>query len=443
MPRSLLLIAILYLAMTLTYLIAVPVGEAPDEPAHFLYAQHLADTGTPPAQPPPQRDSFWKNDFVTSNYEWHHPPFYYTLGALVLRTGRFLSLVDPYRAFPAINPDFPGTMRPLFVPAPLRFTEVHLLRLLSALLGLGTVCVSFFLARRLFPNEPWLPEMSAGFVATIPQFNFLHAYVTNDALAIFGSSLGLLGLVSVALSSTTDLRRNWLLAGCGVAIAVAAKMTTWYLLPLAFFLAIAQWKIKPRAPLKSVTDFLLFIAIAATGLLLSRLLWPDLFQRLFNSPQSGGINPDFLTIAHLRTIIPMAHTSFWGMFGWVNMPLPSSLLWVLDAILLTGLAGAFLSLLRCRRKLSKSQWIGVLLLWGSIGSALAAFWYFNLTAFQPQGRFLFTALPAIGLLVGLGWLHWAGRFRGWVTLGVVLVMASVNLTGLATVIFPNFNFLAG
>ncbi len=334
-------------------------------------------------------------------------------------------------------------MRPLFVPAPLRFTEAHLLRLLSALLGLGTVCVSFFLARRLFPGELWLPEMSAGFVATIPQFNFLHAYVTNDALAIFGSSLGLLGLVSVALSNTTDLRRNWLWAGCGVAIAVAAKMTTWYLLPLAFLLAIAQLQSKPRAPLKNVTDFLLFTATAAAGLLLSRLLWPDLFQRLLNSPQSGGINQDFLTIAHLRIIIPMAHTSFWGMFGWVNMPLPSPLLWILDAILLIGLAGALLWLLRRRQKLSKNQWIGVLLLWGSIGSVLAAFWYFNLTAFQPQGRFLFTALPAIGMLVGLGWLHWAGRFRGWVTLGVVLVMASVNLTGLATVIFPNFSFLAG
>lgn len=443
MPRSLLLIATLYLGLTLTYLFALPVGEAPDEPAHFLYAQHLADTGAPPAPPPPQRDSFWKNGFVTSNYEWHHPPLYYALGALVLRAGRFLSLVDRYPAFPAINPDFPGTMRPLFVAAPLRFTEVHLLRLLSALLGLGTVCATFFLARRLLPDALWLPEMSAGFVATIPQFNFLHAYVTNDTLAIFGSSLGLLGLVSVALSGTVERRRSWLLAGCGVAVAVAAKMTTWYLLPLAFLLALIQFLTKPRALAKSVTDFLLFTATATAGLLLSRLLWSDLLQRLFNSPQSKGINPDFLTIAHLRAIFPMAHTSFWGMFGWVNMPLPSPLLWVLDAILLLGLVGAIAWFLRQRRTLSQGQWSGVLLLCAAIGSALAAFWYFNLTVVQPQGRFLFTALPAIGLLVGLGWLHWAGRFRGRMTLGFLLVMAGVNLTGLATVIFPNFNFVAG
>jgi len=341
-------------------------------------------------------------------------------------------------AFPEINPDFPGLMKPLFASSPLIFTEVHLARLFSTLLGLGTICATYVLSGRLLPNEVWLPEVSAGFVAFIPQFTFLHAYVTNDSLAIFGSSLGMLGLTTVALTKSSSQRRGWLLSGCAVAVALAAKMTTWYLIPLGLLLSAIHIFTRRRTLAESVGDSLGYVAVASSLLFLSAILWPDLVQRLLSSPQSGGINPELMTLAHLRSILPMAHTSFWGMFGWVNMPLPPHLLWPLDAILSIGIAGSLLWLYRHRHRLSTEQHTAVILQISAIGAVFAAYGYFNLTIVQPQSRFLFTAFPAIGLSVALGWMHWAGHYRGITALLLLGILFAVNVTGLATVIFPNF-----
>ncbi len=131
------------------------------------------------------------------------------------------------------------------------------------------------------------------------------------------------------------------------------------------------------------------------------------------------------------------------MFGWVNMPLAPQLLWLLDGILLIGFAGAILWLFRRGRGLLPGQQTALALLISAIGAVLVAFWYFNLTAVQPQGRLLFTALPAIGLGVALGWLHWAARYRGAATLLILALMLGVNVAGLTTVIFPNFGLFAG
>lgn len=442
MSKSLLLIFGVYLALAFAYNWASPAGEAPDEPAHFLYAQHMAESGAPPPQAEPQRASFWLNGYVTSNYEWHQPPFYYALNSLLLRLGRAAGLTEPYAAFPAVSPDFPGLNRPLFVSVPFVFTEVHLARLLSTLLGLGTIWATFALARTLLPGRAWLPELAAGFVAFSPQFTFLHAYVTNDSLAILTSNLTLLALVRVALAEGRESRRAWLLAGGAAALAVAAKMTTWYLLPLALILAALRQLTGQDKWGQTASSLLAFGALSIAGLLLSRLIWSDFFHRLLDSPQSQGINPDYFTLDHLRVIWPMAHTSFWGMFGWVNMPLPDHLLWTLDGVLLVGLAGAVVWLVREWARIAPGQASAFALLLIAVGAVLLAFWLFNLTILQPQGRFVYTAISAIAVGVALGWRQWAGRFTGVVALLLLAVMIAVNLLGLFTVVIPNFAVLA-
>lgn len=443
MSKSLLLILACYLALSLVYLALVPVGEAPDEPAHFLYARHLADTGSPPPAVGPQRDSFWKSGYVTSNYEWHQPPLYYTLGGLLLRAGRGLGLSQPYTAFPPISPDFPGPARPLFVPVPLAFSEVHLLRLFSTLLGALSLWATAALARRLFPGESGLPDLAAGFLAFLPQFTFLHAYVNNDAPAIAAAGLGLLALIRAATGDPPTARRDWLWAGGAVALALAVKMTAWYLLPLGLLLLAIQSLAAPRSFAATFGHGLHFAGVAALGLLFSRLLWSDFFVRLFHSPHAGGIKSSYLSLEHFGAILPMTHASFWGMFGWVNMPLADPLLWLLDGLLLLGLAGALVWYGRRRRTLTSGQKIGLLLLCAGMGAVIAGFVYFNLAVVQPQGRLLFTALPALAVIFALGWRHWLGH---WGSAGVVVLLGlllAVNLAGLYTVLLPAYGYLAG
>ncbi|MEX1019987.1 MAG: hypothetical protein WDZ49_10030, partial [Litorilinea sp.] len=128
------LIVALYLALGITYALSIPLWEAPDEPAHFLYVLSIAETGQPPAPPAPQTASFWLNGYVTSSYEWHQAPLYYALAAGVVQLNRAWTLVPPFAGFPLVNPDFPFAYR-VFQPAPSGISEPHLVRLLGVALG--------------------------------------------------------------------------------------------------------------------------------------------------------------------------------------------------------------------------------------------------------------------------------------------------------------------
>ena len=438
MPKSLAAIATIYLALTLAYAIAVPPWEAPDEPAHFLYVNALAETGQPPAPSPPQRDSFWKEGYVTSVYEWYQPPLYYALAAPVIAANRSFALVPSFNSFPEINPPFPLAVR-LFVAQPFRFTEIYLLRILSALIGLATVFTVHALARRLFPQEKALPVLAAGFVAFIPQFNFLHAYITNDTLAIWLSTLGMASLVSVALASPENQRRAWAWAGGIVSFALATKMTTWFLIPLAGLLALSLLVTKTRRWPVLLGDTAIFGGLALVVPRLSWLVWPDLLERLFHSPQAGGFRPDFATLSHFTaTIFPLTHSSFWGRFGWMNVLMEPYAVLILDGIGGIGLVSAAFFLWKDWRNLLIGQRLGVILLLTGFVFVALLFVVFNLTTVQPQGRYFFPALATIGVFVALGWVRLAGRWRRWAVVLLLAGMAGVNLLVLMRTILPAY-----
>lgn len=438
MTKPLAAIALIYLALTLAYAIAIPLWEAPDEPAHFLYINALAETGQPPAPSPPQRSNFWKEGYVTSVYEWYQPPLYYALAAPVVVANRSLGLAPIFNGFPEINPPFPLAVR-LFVAQPFRFIEIHLLRILSAGIGLVTVCTVYFLARRLFPQERDLPALAAGFVAFIPQFNFLHAYITNDTLAILLSALGLTSLVSVALASPQNQRRAWAWAGGIISIALAVKMTTWFLLPVAGLLALSLPLTKTRRWPLLLADTAIFGGLALIAPLLSWLIWPDLLERLFHSPQAGGFRPDFATLSHFTTtILPLTHSSFWGRFGWMNVLMEPYAVSILDGIGVIGLVSAAFFLWKDWRGLLIGQRLGVILLLTGFAFVTLLFVVFNLTTVQPQGRYFFPALATIGIFVALGWVRLAGRWRRWAVVLLLAGMAGVNLLVLMGTILPAY-----
>ena len=439
MTKSFAAIGFVYLALTLAYALAIPLWEAPDEPAHFLYINSLAETGAPPPPSPPQRGGrYWESGYVTSGYEWYQPPLYYALVAPLIAASRSLDLLPRFDAFPEISPEFPLVVR-LFVTQPFRFSEIHLLRIASALFGLGTVLTIYFLSRRLFPKEEYLPELAAGFVAFIPQFNFLHAYVTNDTLAIFLTTAGIGSLVFVALSSPESRRRAWMWAGIVTSLALATKMTAWFLLPLAGLLALSLLLMTTGKRTRILGDIALFGALALLAPLASWLLWPDLLNRLLHSPQATGFRPEFASLEHFtKTILPLTHSSFWGRFGWMNLLMDRYTVWALDAIGLIGLAASPLILWKERARLDTGERLSIFLLLAGFVLVGLLFVFFNLTTVQPQGRYFYPALATIGIFVALGWVKMAGRWRKWVVTLVLAAMILVNILVLVTTILPAY-----
>ncbi|MFZ1754003.1 MAG: glycosyltransferase family 39 protein [Caldilineaceae bacterium] len=432
MKQPILGICLFYLILASSYAIAVPLWEAPDEPAHFIYADHFARYG----QPQPRAawlPGGWLQNVITG-YEWYQPPAYYAFSGLILKMNRTLSFLPPFTDFPTVI----ATQNRVFAPTIPPITEPHLLRLFSVLLGLGTVLLVFCLSKRIFSKEPWLPELTAGFVAFIPQFMFLHAYITNDTLAIFCTTLGIFGLLNSVVLQSVPERRDWVTAGFASAPAVAVKMTSWFLLPLAAALALINLTKKRRSFVNTIVHFVFYLLSALSLFFISWLLWPDLFERLLGSPNATGIRRDFLIPTHFIDLIPLTHSSFWGRFGWMNLPVPVPLLIPLDSIGLTGLCFGIYASVRSADSFTSNQRNAILIFLLSIIFVLITFLLFNLTTIQPQGRYFYPAISSIGFFVAYGWMALAGKYRKMVVLTILSMMILINIFVLTTVILPAY-----
>lgn len=434
MNRWLLGISLVYVLLALGYSFSVPLWEAPDEPAHFLYVNHFAVTGQPHPPVPPQRSNFWKEGFVTSGYEWRQPPLDYALASLVLRIVRWSNLVPRFTVFPEVDPSFPNSVR-LFVPDPPRFSEVHILRGLSILWGLGTIWVVYGMVRAVAPQTPDAAVLASGFVAFLPQFIFLHSYVSNDPPAIFLASLAFAVLLRIPLSPPSARQPIWILAGAATGLAMITKLTTWSLIPVAVALAILLVVTCLSSVRQALMGLFLYGLLALSALGLSWLIWPDLHIRLLY--REPGLRPQ-VDLGYVLGLFPLTHSSFWGRFGWMNLPLPGSFYLVLDALGLVGWFGAGLAFLRRPQSWPIAQRLILVLALFAVGVQIVLFLLFNFTVRQPQGRLLFTVLPAIALLFALGWSHLAGpriRPAKWTILGILLVM---DLYSLLRVFLPTY-----
>ena len=155
------LILALFLILGTVYSIVVPIFEASDELNHYPYIQYLAQDHGLPIQRPGV-ETLW-------GQEGSQPPLYYLLGAALTRRIDTTDLpaimyLNPHgeRGVP-LAPDNKNmivhTDRERF-PWQGTALAVHLVRLLSVLLGAGTVLCTYLLVRRssrsgaIWPTPP-------------------------------------------------------------------------------------------------------------------------------------------------------------------------------------------------------------------------------------------------------------------------------------------------
>lgn len=431
-------ILLVYVLLALLYSAATPLWEAPDEPSHYLYVEYLAVHGTLPPQSPPQRGYFYEYGFVTSLYEWHQLPLYYALIAPPVAAANALWPGAVPQQFPPVNPEFPRAVR-LFGP-----DVSHVLwqapgpciaRLFSILLGALTLLATYRLALAVAPGRRVAALTATGFMAFIPQFTYLTGYVTNDNLAGLLAALCLSALVDLLARPGVDDRRRVLGAGLLAALALATKLSLLFVLPLGWLvLAMRAWR--RRSVAQGVREAALFTCVAVSLLVVGWALLPGIRARLAYAVTLLEPQPAYLTLAYVADLWPLTHASFWGRFGWMNVPTPVWAATAFDALALVGLAGS-LGRLRDRRASRGAAAV----LWVCCGLQVIAFVRWNLYVLQPQGRFLFPALAALSVLVALGWTRLAGRRSGWAGLGVVLVALVVNLTCLFGTLVPAYDAL--
>lgn len=462
------LILLGYLIITLAYGVVNPLFEAPDEHWHFFTADTIAATGRlPKIEEPPD---------VFLGQEAAQPPLYYLIGAAVIAPidtegGREAIWLNPFAwigdadALANINrmvhrPEEAWPWQGYALAA-------HLLRILSTLFGLGTLLAIYGSGRILWPDSTTRPLMATALVAFLPQFNFIHASITNDTLVTFLCSLGLYQLIwlwrNLEPETNFDRRIILRLALLGLTIGLAALsknagvLLLLYALTFLFVLVLRDGlhhKLRQTATLLSVPTI---VTILVAGWLWLRN------QRLYGDWSAAN---QFIEIAggdrgyNLWQVLGESDgllLSFVGVFGWFNLKPPTWIYLVWGAVVVLALVGglscALIALRRenrpAGRAILQSDWFLALLLSGWVGLVYAGLASFMMRTEAAQGRLLFPAILPLALGAAWGLAGWGrctpgmlGTINRRLSPLVVIAVLSTSIYSLLFVIRPTYELPA-
>lgn len=472
----LLLILAAFALLAAAYGATVPLGEAPDELAHYRYVRHIDATGRPPLTP---------EERAASGYKGHEPPLYYLLlhratGWVGVARHPMLKLIDPdlepRHSLGGESLLWNAVLHTADEAFPWRGTSLvwHLMRLVSIPLGMITIVGVYRTGRILAPERPTLAILGAGVTAFTPQFVYLSGAVNNDNLAIPLSVLTLSTLVAMGRQSTGgqgtggqgtggqstddpgagggDLRwRQFLLLGVLAGLARVTKFHTVVLLPvIALSLALIAWRRRAwgRCALGGALSLALIVCVSAPWIL---AVQPD-----EPAAGSGGLVSAFLGLSDtkhaqdlaaggpaaggLGTVAALAFgalrldplrwawtlfRSYWAFFGQMTVTASDGVYLGLAILSALAVAGA---LRRIARRGAPSAGGAVLVL-GALAFLGVEWVFYGLMRRLPdtaQGRHLYPALPAWSLLLATGLLAWVpARHARPATAGLLMAMVAL------------------
>ena len=477
--RWLRLILGLFVFLGAMYALVTPVFEASDELWHYPMIRHLADGNPLPVQVfDPAQAGPWKQ-------EASQPPLYYTLGAALtfwidtsdMETVRW---ENPHVDNGILTAD--GNINltiknPAWNPWQGTLLAVRLVRLFSVLLGAATVYLTYLIGKELAPNRPEIALGAAALNAFMPMFLFISGAVNNDNLAIPLASLAILLMIRAVggrnsvngerlsvngLPITdnrlpiTDYWKTWLTIGTIIGLALLTKEGTFGLLPLALgTIFIAYWKGErdtelhrgPQSYTEKRENFWGEIVrnLGWTAVSFLILLLPVMLIAGWWYWRNIVLYGDFLGWnAFIAVLGQRAHPaslaqlwserwgfmlSYWGLFGGVNVPMPLWLYHVLNGVVVVGVVGFVVYLIREIRnwqskiKLNLQSLISNLLNFVADKFALVVCLLFvtavivgliqwATTTWSSQGRLVFTAISAINVLLVAGLIGWLPRQIG-------------------------------
>ena len=158
------------------------------------------------------------------------------------------------------------------------------------------------------------------------------------------------------------------------------------------------------------------------------LLYGDLFgtENLLNV---SGLRVKPITWQGMIGELQGLKMSFWGVFGWFSILLPSWIYSLLDLMIVLAATGGVIVWLRSSQvvvgeanglKEHAKVVKGIALTWSIISCALLAYWI--LGARSSQGRLLFPAISALAVVAVTGLRFWAGLLPRVVRIGLGLVV---------------------
>ncbi len=417
MPRPLALILVAFGLLAGLYSVTTPAFETPDEIWHFAYVHHLRTQGSLPVSQP-DTPGLWRQQGVQA-------PGYYLLAALVTA---WVDVDD----FPAIyaranphaalgRPDAPTNRNYLIhhfdqegFPWQGTFLALHLARFLSVVLaGVTLWAVHGTLTPFVGPGRAL---GATALLAATPQFLFIGAAASNDNAIQAGAAL-VLWQVTRTLTGPREAWHApgpWLRLGVFLGLALLAKLSGLGLVGVVGLAILwAAWQVR------SVRLGVWAVLWVAGPALLIAGWWYARNALLYGDPLAWNIWRENILLriapADWRTILGELEgleRSYWGLFGWFNVPYPGwvyGLFRVVEGVALVGLVVAGVrwvpsGLRGLREDRDRTAAAGLLLLWLLV---LTLSWLrFMRIAPAAQGRYFFPA--ASSLLLLWVWSCWWG-----------------------------------
>jgi hypothetical protein len=279
-------------------------------------------------------------------------------------------------------------------------------------------------------------------VALLPQFTFRGSGVNNEALQTLFAAATTLGFVSLIRRGFTWSLGVW--TGVALACAYLSKINAVALLvPVVYALVVAEAPTPSAVASRRLWPRLLRLGALVPAALIV-LPWTIRNISLYGDPfASTAMRTAMAHIVTDRSLFSMYFLkqfplrlagSFIGQFGWTAVPLP---IWMYA--LYTALAGiAAVGLLRAWRAGTLDSRLATALILAVL-STLAVVVYMNLSFTAPQGRYMFPALPALGLLAAVGVAGLPTALAPWGSpVGLGLLLLVLNLYALAGVAAPAY-----
>lgn len=379
----------LFVLLGAIYVWVVPVGEAPDEPAHLAYVDHIVAEGSLPSI---------RLERSPYDYESYQPPLDYLVSAFLLRMLVGGPVAYPFAA--AVNPGFdfhtPGSRAFLDHPgAEGAARAVRRLRWARLFWGALTVSFLFGVARILAgPGREWAVSAAAPFCLA-PQLLFNTAAVNNDTAVTALSSAAVYGLCRMVSQRGEGVFWS-VMTGAAAGLALWSKPSGLFLVLPLLFVAVLLARQGRR---KTAAGLILAFAVLSAGWLV--------FALARSAPVLPGTETgSAAALGWSRLIAEPAWPvkvwgSFWAKFGWLNLFLPKPVyLFFLPPSLLV-LWGGISTIRSMRRNLEGAAPEAVALL-AAISNLGLLMVYLAEVSWQTQGRFLFPSLAALAGLAAKG-----------------------------------------
>jgi hypothetical protein len=470
--RTGLTIAVVAFVNAAAWSLITPAWQGPDEPDHFAYVQSLAERGQVPDRQQAERGAFSTGLAgaldATRTYSVvalgdTKPPWleaderrYFNAPARETESeddgGGYLTSTSSH--LPGYYSLLAGAY--LIGDSQSTFSQLALMRLISALLGGVTAFFAFATVLELLPGRRALAAAAGLLLAFQPMVGFMFGVVNNDA-GVNAAAAVLVYLLIRGLRRGPSI--GWGVAlGLTVVALPAMKATGAALYPAAAVALVGMfWRRHGRADLPGYGAL---AGVALVGFVIRRLL-VSLVEPPFvpggggGASASGPINyvldrPELFVSYAWQMFLPRlwfmndvhaqtwpAYSVFietgWGAFGWLVYRFPTWVYVVIAAVSLLMALGCVVAVVRRRAPALRIGWeIGVLVLAiAGVVFGVAAAYLTDSPRPVPaeQGRYVFTALVPLAMAAVGGALAFRGRIQTLVLTALVTATMALGYAG--------------